>query len=621
LLTKFITGQMETHVESLLLENEEVNVERLNTLVKKKYLTTFDIAPIDHIRELVKTNKKVRNAVLGIQQGKNNQLSDEIKKKLYLYGIINSSFDEDIFIKNPIIKSSLSSEWIKSIDKQTQDDFSYGLDKIDQLEYSEAITILSEFISNSSPSKPQLEVCNYYIGFAYYSLKDLENALLYFSKEYTLDPYHRNSKSFLGICKFGIGKKEEGIEILEELIREKSNDFAYMNATLNLARFTVADDRNKALNLYEKLYDSTYENSDDTKEEELDRLRTLAHYFKSEIYIEENSKTKALKSLKKALKYANFSDAVHLKFLIYAFLGKKNEKIKDEILDAIVEQKLKFDKGYSYPISFSEQNLYAYLDLYFDSENQSNFESLLDYSFTSLFNKKVDKYQIVYSLSTISSKSANILKYILANKDEVAETILLQVYKSLSFITSNKNATFFTYFNKYKDLFVRLDSIDSNDVHSFAFAIKKYYDTYEIQKGIELCRLIENRITNLEDEELKFESLIIYYWYSNLYYLLDDKTNSVRYADVTIKLIKESKKERTSLIDEKGLKSMVEEMYKIKFSVTVGAPISKVMSNLQKKYRPNDKMKVRYINGEIVEGKYKKLKADIKAGKCKILTN
>ncbi|MDZ7817407.1 MAG: hypothetical protein U5K55_01825 [Aliarcobacter sp.] len=79
-------------------------------------MINYDIPPIDHIRELVISNKKVRDAVKDIQNGINN-LSDEIKRKLYLYGIISSNFNEKTVIKNKIISESLSIEWINTLEK------------------------------------------------------------------------------------------------------------------------------------------------------------------------------------------------------------------------------------------------------------------------------------------------------------------------------------------------------------------------------------------------------------------------------------------------------------------------------------------------------------------------
>lgn len=601
-------------IETILLENKEVNIEMVNFLIKENYLTTFDIAPIDHIRELVKTEKKVRNAVLSIQQNKGEELSDEIKKKLYLYGIINSKFDKNINIKNPIIKNSLTEEWIKSIDKQTQDNYSYGLEKIDQLEYEEAISALIEFVSNSLPTKTQLEVCNYNIGFAYYNVRKLEDAVVYFSKEYTIDLYKGNSKSLLGICKLGIGKQEEGVEILEEVINQGSKDFAYRNAVINLAPIVKVTDKLRALKLYEELYNSTFENGDDTSDDELNKLRTLARYYKAEIFFEDKDIEKTLESLDGALKYASPMDSINLKFSKYNISKVKDENLKFDIIDSIIEHNLKFDTRHSYPISFSESHLLNYLDLCFDPLNQVQFERLLNYSFTELFDKKIDKYQIAYSSSKISNKGEEILKYILANESNVSNLIILQVYQDLAFNSSGKGSEFFTYFDKYRTLFIDMDKVNGADIYLFALAIKNYSDVNKIEEGIELCQTIDGRIKNIEDEELKFESVIIYYWYSNLHFSLKNQDKSIEYANKTIQLIKDSKRKRTSMIDERGLKSIIEQMNQIKNSSVIRIPVIS-----QKKYNRNEKVKVQYLDGRMVENKYKKLEADILADRCKVL--
>ena len=609
-----LTFDICSSIESLILEKKDITVETLNTLIKQKYLTTFDIAPIDHIRELVKTNKDVRNAVLSIQHNKGTELSDELKKKLYLFGIINSKFDEETSIKNPIIKNSLSINWIKSIDKQTQSQLSYGLELMEQFEYKEAITILSEFISNSSPTKEQLEICHYNIGFAYYNIRDLKSAIEYFSKDYSLNLYKGNPNSLLGICKLGIGEKEEGVEILENILKQKTKDFAFRNAALNLAPIIATTDKSRAHEIYDELYESTFENGDDTTDEELNKLRTLAQYYKAELYFEDKDNVKTLDSLKHALKYANSLDCLNIKFSIYNLSEDKDEKLKSEIIDSIIGQGLKFDTKHSYPISFSENHLYNYLDLYFDQENPFQFERLLDYSYNILFDKKIDKYQIVYSSIKHSAKSENFLKYILNHKSSVSDPTLLKVNRDLAFGLSGKSSDFFTYFHTYEKLFLKNDNVDGDDIYIYALAIKNCSDTKKLNEGLELCKTIDSRLSNIVDEELIFESVIIYYWFSNLNFSLKNQKDAIFYADKTIQLIESSKKERTSMIDEKGVKSIVEQMKQIKSSAISRKPMVSAKS-----YGRNERVKVQYLDGKIVENKYKKLEADIIAERCKII--
>ena len=609
-----LTFDICSSIENLILEKKEVTIESLESLIKQKYLTTFDIAPIDHIRELVKSNKDVRNAVLNIQQNKGMDLSDEIKKKLYLFGIINSKFDEETTIKNPIIKNSLSRDWIKSIDKQTQNQLSYGLDLMDQFEYQEAISVLSDYISNSSPTKNDLEICHYNIGFAYYNLRKLKSAIEYFGKEYSINLYKGNAKSLLGICKLGVGDKETGIEILESIFKQKTKDFAFRNAALNLAPIVVTTDKPRALKIYDELYESTFESEDDTTTDELKKLRTLAQYYKAEIYFEEKDIEKTLDSLNHSLKYANPSDTLNLKFSIYNLSEEKDENLKSEIIDAIIDLKIKFDIKHSYPISFSENHLYNYLDLYFDQENPNQFERLLDYSYENLFDKKIDKYQIVYSTSEFSSKREGLLKYILNHETSATNLTLLSVYRDLAFSLSGKSSDFFTYFISYERLFLKNDNVNGDDIYIYALAIKNYSDENKINEGIKLCQTIDSRLSDIEDEELIFESVIIYYWFSSLNFSLKKQKDAIFYADKTIQLIQGSKKKRTSMIDEKGVKSIVEQMNQIKSSAISRKPVIR-----PKSYGRNERVKVQYLDGKIVENKYKKLEADIIAERCKII--
>jgi len=609
-----LTFDICSSIESLILDKKDITVEILNNLIKQKYLTTFDIAPIDHIRELVKTNKDVRNAVLNIQQNKGIDLSDEIKKKLYLFGIINSKFDKETNIKNPIIKNTLSIDWIKSIDKQTQSQFSYGLELMGQFEYKEAISVLLDYISNSSPTKKDLEICHYNVGFAAYNLRDLNKAIEYFAKDYSIDLYKSNAMSLLGICKLGIGEKEEGVEILEGLLKQNKKDFAFRNAALNLAPIIAITDKSRALKIYDNLYNSTFESDDDTTEDELNKLRTLAQYYKAELYFEDKDNEKTLDSLKHALKYANSLDSLNIKFSIYNISDDKDENLKSEIIDSIIEQELKFDKKHSYPISFSENHLYSYLDLYFDQTNLSQFERLLDYAYDILFDQKIDKYQIAYNSSKHSAKSEHFLKYILDHESSASDPTLLRVNRELAFGLSAKSSDFFTYFNSYQKLFLKNDNLNGDDIYIYALAIKNYSDVNKLKEGIELCKTIDIKLSNLEDEELIFESVIIYYWFSNLNFSLKNQKDAIFYADKTIRLIQDSKKERTSMIDEKGVKSIIEQMKQIKSSSISRKPVI-----IEKKYGRNDRVKVRYLDGKVVENKYKKLEADLIAERCKII--
>ncbi len=608
-----LTFDICSSLENLILEDATINSSILDDLIKRKYLTTYDIAPIDHIRELVKTDKKVRNAVLLIQQNKNNELSDEIKKKLYLYGIINSRFNEASEIKNLIIKKSLSEEWIKAIDKETQDNYSYGLDKMGQGEFKEAINALTDFILNSNPSKIQIEACNYNIGFALYKTGNLNKAIQYFNKNYNEVLYKRNSKSFLGICKIGTEDIQNGIDILEEVIVNKTHDFAFRNAMFNLATNISSDNSKRALLLYDELYNSTFESKDDIGLDEINKLRTLIHYYKALIYIENGDESFVIPAINKALTYATVEDSLYLKYVNYNISSKDDLVI--DIVNTIVDEELKFDTKNDYDISFSRTHLLEYLCLCYSPLDKQYFEKLLEYSYKHLFNEQLEKHQIAYQATTarMSKFRLDLLNYILESKNSMSESVLCRIYNDIALNFPEKN--FFKKFNNYIKLFKKIDSVSTDDINLYSRAIKNYYEKGRFDEALQLCEEIETKVKNTDDELLKFELLIIDYFYAYIYYKLQNKKVAIQYAEKTIKSITYSKRKTTSAIGEEGLKSIIEQMEHVKKLCSPQKPIIN-----SKKISRNDIIKVKYKDGRIVENKYKKLSKDIKSNKCIKLT-
>ena len=69
-------------------KNTIITIETINKIVQDLYLTTFDKPPIDNIREIVKQDREIRNAIVEIEYKKGKEVYDNIKSKLYLAGII-----------------------------------------------------------------------------------------------------------------------------------------------------------------------------------------------------------------------------------------------------------------------------------------------------------------------------------------------------------------------------------------------------------------------------------------------------------------------------------------------------------------------------------------------------
>ena len=610
-----LTFDICSEIENEISENENFENENLNIIIKKKYLTTFDIAPIDHIRELVKTNKSIRKSIYQIQRKQTSELSDEIKKKLYLYGIINSKFEEETKIKNRIIEQSLSEEWIKSIDKDKEISYVYGLAKYSSKEFDEAIEIFENVLIDSNSSKNDIEGSTYFIGLSYFKLRNYKKAIEYFEKDFKLESNSIDAKSFLGICKIATGEKEEGIRVLQESIKNESNTFAYHNALLNLA--VNIEDQDDSFNLFEKLFDSTFKSEND-EVEELNQLRTLSLYYQSDILIKKHKINEALIKIDDSLKYSNASDSLHLKYIKYNILEIKDELIKNELIDTIIFNKLHFDISNTTPLIFNEISLKYYLDFIFEIQRIENFENLLNYSISELL-PNLTKFELIYQTASVSKNNKDsLLNYLLNFVEEINEDLLIKTYRELAFINTNDSNNFLEYFNKYLIFFNKNEIINGDDIYLYALGIKFHYDKNELRQSLDLCLNIDNRVSNTKDENLKFEIIIIYYWYSTIYRLIKDKTNSLKYSNIGLDLIENSNRKRTSLFDEEGLKSIKEDLIEIKNQFTIANKLTNNVSS-NHKYQRNDIVKVRYIDGTITESKFKKFENDLKSGKCMII--
>ncbi|MCK6542312.1 AAA-like domain-containing protein [bacterium] len=601
-----LTFDICSDVESLVIEGRSVTVDLIEDLIKKKYLTFFDVSPIDHIRELIKNNKQLKNALIALRKGRPEEFTDEIKSKLYLFGIISSNFEGEIRIKNKIIEESLSEEWLTSIKDNTHID---GLIKYSNESYHEAIEIF-ESVDQDSLSNTDLESNRYFLGLSYFNVKNYKKAMQILSDGFSEEPFVLDYKPYLGVCKIAVGEKNEGISILEEYIKGENHNRAYHIGLLNLA--ISIDDQNQALNLLEKLFSSTYKASGE-KKEYLNKIRSLSLYYQAVIYKKKEDVESALEQINKALEFCNVSDSLFLKYQKYVISQQTDVSIKDDIFKTILSSSILKIESDSHPIGFNKNNLLLYLELAFDKDNLDNFSLLLDYS-NKNFLKDITKPEIIYSISKLSKLKRNeILKYLVNNLDETNETLLYKATKEICLIDL-ANLTDNVHFNKYVELFSGNAFIDPSDIYLFAVAIKSLSDSSEINKALSIAKIIELKLKETIDDETKFESLIIYYWMSNLYFSLRDGKKSMLYADHALELLENSSRKKTSVIDEKGIQTIKNQLLQIKNSHEIF-----MLLLTSKKFGRNDIVEVKYPDGRIEKKKYKYVEADVLAKKCEIV--
>ena len=624
-----LTFDICSEIESNIIDGLSIDIEFIQELIRKKYLVNFDIPPVDHIRELVKSNKTVQDAIVNIQKGINN-ISDETKKTLYLYGIMDSSFDKKTVIKNKIIEKSLHLKWLESIAKQNKNTFAYGVTLYEDGDYKEAIKVFKLLLDDTSVTIRKKDIYNYYLGRSYYKLRKLDDAITYLSFEYGTEKEKRKAQSLLGRCYLERESIKDALDIFRDIVKIEADDLIYYYALLNLIAHMSKEESKERMKLG-KIFFKLLNHSENIEKNELNKLKTLALYYQYKIYVDTDNHDDARKKLLEVKKYTSKSNQLAFTFLEYE--ETKNESLKKELVDTMIDNKIIFNKGDEYPISFNQERLLKYLDLIFDYSELELFERLLAYSEKYLFDKSENKFEIIYELSRIyEHNKIDYLNYILEYGEDVNNVLLLKVFRDLALITKKNTLEFLNYFEDYLDIFKKEKPkpIDK-DILLFALAIselsrrslgaKEPHRQELFDHGLELCSLMEKRMENIEDEGLLFESLIIYYWHASIYYNINDQKKSstnrekiLFYCDKTLKIINTSKRENTSMIDEEGLNLISKQMIDIKASYKIRVPIV----NKTKQGR-NKIVKVEYIDGTIKEGKYKKFVADIIEERCKII--
>lgn len=610
-----LTFDILSDIEDVILEKRSISISEVVMLIKNKYLKTYDIPPIDHIRELVRSNKQIRKSVVLLHRKKGNEIPDEVKSKLYLYGITSSLSDEEVRIKNPIIANSISMNWIKSVDELVTDTFSLGLEKVDTKEFQQAIEYLKNYIGNSSPSKTHVEICNYNIGFSYYRLRKLDEAAKYFSAPFESEIYARNSKSLLGVCKIGIGESEEGVQILEEILADDSRDFAYRNAALNLAPIISKVDPNRALIIYDELLLSLIDgvDSNDLDYAQIDIFKCLIYYYKSEIYKRQSKSDLVIENIDLAIQHSSKTDSIYLNYCKAKII---NPQINDfHFIEDIITYNYEFEKENSYEFSFKTNHLFIYLQELFSAGEIELFDKLLNYSQHELLKRHLSKAEIIYAASLTSNiRKVELLERVIFEDSGRDDNLSLSVYRDLALASISEKTNFSKYFGQYRILLSKHLQIESSDILLFATAIRYNSDKRSIQAAIDLCDEIIEKVELQDNKTLEYESVIIYYWYTNLYFERKKSEEVLKYGDKTLNLIDRYKGFDNSVIDEKGMEIIRENIKLIKNSTISRTPIRS-----KKKYGRNEKIKVKYTDGKIVEGKYKKLEADIIAKRCEIL--
>jgi hypothetical protein len=169
-------------LEDVILTGAPVTIPTIEAVVRKLYLESYDLAPIDHIRSLVATDRDVREALIGVRKGFGDKITDQARSKLYLAGIVGAPGleGEALKLKNRVIENALSEKWLEEIDRQSRGVLNLGRENYLEGRFEAAVAYFEEYLAGSEIDPASSDA--YRLAIAYFNIGRAAKAIDWFER-------------------------------------------------------------------------------------------------------------------------------------------------------------------------------------------------------------------------------------------------------------------------------------------------------------------------------------------------------------------------------------------------------------------------------------------------------
>lgn len=612
-------------------KNGIINQLQVDEIVQKMYLTSFDKPPIDNIRELVKKDREIRNSIVELEYNKGNDVSDKIKSKLYLAGIINYE-ENDIHIKNEIIRQSLNLDWIKKLEEEDKGLIILAYENYGKGYYKESLKYFEKFLENDDFPITEKNLCYHYMGYCVFQEKDYNKSIEYLNKSnLELEVYptlHFYNEVIKGISYRILENFIECERCYKYVIDNSSKDSNYLAATLDLG-FSVMNGYTEhkidiAIELFENIVLDKFLFSKRVKEEKLNYYKSSSYYNLAYIYKTQDKIVESEKCIQQGLLLKNIHNKSSFLFLLTEITENSKEKLKIllELIDLLLnniepellpEQKLSIE---------TIQIRDVLLEIY--SNDKEVFSKIIKDKFSVLTKKSLGLYlyeTAIYAINkTLFQTGISILEDLYINKKNnliiLDEDVYYMVLKMLSYFEQNEKAIEkqIEYISVFK--LIQQYNIDYIDMHIFSNLIYVLYEDKRYSEALEYANII-NLLKPKVSEDIALNYFVIYNLELNIYAIQNNILSGIEKARSIISSLNSNKLKKydSNLLGEKGLEVIKENANSFLERYLKTIPRIK----LNKKINRNDIVKVKYNDGKEEVGKFKRLEKDIYDGICILL--
>lgn len=625
-----ITWDVCSEVENLNPEN--ITIDSVNEIVKNLYLISYDKPPVDNIRELIKEDSELRNAIVEIEYNKGDKISDRIKSKLYLSGIINYN-NGNVKIKNEVIRQAINLDWISSIEAEEKGILVLAYENYSRGEYSACLSNLEKFLENEVFPENSSSRYYYYMGKSAFYLGKYNTSLKYlkltnFDIEDDAVLYY-SAQNIKGLNYLNTKKYELSLECFNSVLKRNKKDDIFATAIMNIGYISLQSDNILSIAEAKKIFlDVVEEKSIDSTKidtKQLQAFKTISFYNLAKLYEKESDKQMAYNAYFESLKIS--PESYKPRIILDILSNNKNIQGKDELISDLI----KLIKLLT-PTELDSMSLFNYsinelkeaLLILFTEDNTQFFKIAKE----SLGNSRLDNIgSLLYELAFISiDKKYNIdiaiklfSEIYLKRDDAEYEITEDNYYNSLRLLTYfNTPENDFKIANEYVTYFCEKSNrdIDFIDIENFANYIYWYINRKKFGDALKYIEIIKSFMRDVSEEYL-INYLVIFNLELNIYTSISNASKIKETAENILEMANDSKisKYQSNILGKEGLsviKSNAESVLRPKYNKI--EPITK-----DKKIGRNDIVKVKYKDGFIKEVKFKKVENDLKNELCELI--
>ena len=628
-----ITWDLCSAVEDLIQRSSPMTPNSIDKLVMDIYLTDYNRAPVDHIRELVADSAELRNAVRALHRRDNSAIADSTRSKLYLAGVVSSvARTSNTAIKNPIIASTLSLQWLDDVSILQKGVLRAADDRYQEGQFQDALRLYQRYVdTQDSITAIDSASIYYYMGHCAYQLGQYQDAIAYFEKTHFRkeDQSQRyfQKRASLGNCYFRLGNIDKSIEYFKEVLSSNFRDIVYVRSLMSLgllyARQSFSNNRLDVLRSYQQVIDLCEGEHEFLSQADATSYLALAHYNLGNVYASEQSNDNALLHLRKACETTSGAAKSLALVSIYPLLSNEDAK-RDCLLEAInIITSQRITPAPPDPERTMTMTRESFLFLLRESFfiNKELFAKFAGYVLSSPEPIERSEQRLYYALATYCLLDKSISRAIellesTIDFDDTDEELQYRSYQLLSALATGKREKF--YYNKYFTIFrssARPDPVSEIDFLVFEKALAVFAKAGDVNTMFKWISCIRQEIGNV-DKLLLSNYALVFWWNMRAYMMLAQEKNARRVAQETLDFFANtvSDSNKGSALENKQIADVKE------YAESLVKQNSTIIIPHQRQFGRNEWITVKYVSSNIVKkAKYKNLEADLDSGACVLM--